>query len=103
MENDTGSQQDETLEIGSRAEEQVECAQCEKQLLGSDAFTHADGEGATVYLCATCRDAVEQVIQQETENPNVVSALLAGVVAGVVGAGVVKITYCKVRDYLEVK
>ena len=52
--------------------------------------------GLNSVICANCASSIEQTLQAETENPNVILAVLAGLAAAVVGTlvwyGVVVIT-----------
>ena len=76
------------LKIGSKANEVVACAQCSKQVSGSQAFTYKTDKGETLYLCEECRNTAEKDLKAETENPNLVMAGILGFVAAVVAGAI---------------
>ncbi len=73
------------ITLGQRAEEKVKCCNCEKKILASEGFTYQDDDRNEVYVCAECRDAINQEIAAETENPNIIGGLTFGAAAGLIG------------------
>ena len=78
----------ELLQIGSKASQSVQCAQCQQQVPAGQYYSYKGRKGADVFLCSTCRDQVEQVLQAETKNPNLIGALILGVLAGLIASGI---------------
>ena len=76
------------VQIGSKASQGVQCAQCQQQVPAGQYYSYKGRKGADVFLCSTCRDKMEQVLQAETKNPNLVGALVLGVLAGLVASGI---------------
>ena len=75
------------LQIGSKANINVICGKCQKEVLGKEAYAYKDGKNNEVFLCEPCRNEAEKALKAETQNPNIVLALILGSAAGVV-AGV---------------
>lgn len=71
------------IKIGSKANENVTCSQCSKQVLGSQAYTYRGKKNKSIFLCETCREAVEKVFDEETKNSNIVMAVILGLAAAV--------------------
>ena len=78
----------ERMQIGSKANTKVICGQCQKEVLGKEAYAYKDAKNNEIFLCEPCKNEVEKVLKAETQNPNIVMALILGSVAGVV-AGVI--------------
>lgn len=75
------------IRIGSKAHENVVCAQCSKQVLGNQAYAYKDKNNNSVFLCESCRAEAEKALQEETKSPNIAMAIISGVVAATI-AGV---------------
>ena len=78
----------ERMQIGSKANTNVICGQCQKEVLGKEAYAYKDVKNNEIFLCEPCRNEAEKVLKAETQNPNIVMALLLGSIAGIV-AGVI--------------
>jgi hypothetical protein len=76
------------IQIGSKANINVKCAQCRKEVLGKEAYAYKGKGGEEIFLCETCKTEAEKVFAAETKNPNIVMAVMLGSMAGVV-AGIV--------------
>ena len=78
----------EKLKIGSKADVNVVCMQCQKEISSKEAYTYKDKDDNEVFLCESCRCEVENELKKETENPNILLALILGSLAGVI-AGII--------------
>ena len=70
--------------IGSKVSEIVLCSQCQKEVSGTQYYSYRDKEGQNIFLCDNCRGIAEKAIQEETNNPKIVIALILGLLAAVV-------------------
>lgn len=77
---------EEPIKIGTKASENVTCADCQRIIPGSEAHVFRGKKGEDVYMCAGCKEKVDAQFRAETENPKIMGALILGVLAGVVGA-----------------
>lgn len=97
--NDSNQNSDgKKLEIGSKANTNVICAQCQKEVLGKEAYAYKDHEDKEIFLCESCRNEAEKALKAETENPNMVMALVLGSIAGVV-AGIIWYFFSIITGY----
>lgn len=76
------------IKIGSKANENVTCSQCAKQVLGNQAYTYKNKENKSIFLCESCREGVEKALQEETKDPNIAMAIILGAIAAII-AGIV--------------
>jgi hypothetical protein len=76
----------EVIQIGSKAQASMPCAGCGQITLPGEFYSYRGKDGADVYLCRTCRTQAEGTLKAETENPNMVSAILVGALAAVASA-----------------
>lgn len=79
---------DEPISIGSKAEQKVLCAECRQETPAGQYYTYRDKKGQDLFLCGACRQKAEAALQGETENPNLMGAVLLGLLGGLL-AGVV--------------
>ncbi len=86
------------IKIGEKAEEKVQCGQCQLELAAAKAYTYKGKKGQTVYLCEKCRAIAEQKFREETENPNLVMGAISGAVAALV-AGVLWSVFAVLTGY----
>ena len=82
------SSSSEPIQIGAKATQSVVCAQCQQQVPAGQYYAYKGPKGADIFLCGTCRSQAEQAFQAETQNPNLIGAIVLGTLAGSV-AGVV--------------
>lgn len=75
----------ETIQIGSKAQEKVNCTNCGKAVSVEDRYSYKGKKGEDIYFCKDCRELINKQLQEETSNPNIVGALLAGALGGVLG------------------
>lgn len=78
----------EPIQLGGKASQNVQCAQCQQQIPAGQYYSYKGEKGEDVFLCSPCRGQVEKVMQAETQNPNLVVALLFGLAAGLVAGTV---------------
>lgn len=78
--------QEENISIGTKINQEVTCSQCGKKGNTSEFFSYAVKEGPDVHLCSDCKQLVNSQLGEETQNPNLVLAIGAGVIAGVIGS-----------------
>lgn len=71
------------LDMGTRAQEKVACAGCNKELTVAERHAFKGKKGEDIYFCDDCLTKVNTAFKQETENANVFGGLLLGIVAAV--------------------
>ena len=76
------------LQLGSKAGQSVQCAQCQQQIPAGQYYSYKGRKGADLFLCSSCRDRAEQALQAETKNPNLIGALTLGLLAGLLAGGI---------------
>lgn len=79
---------DEPIKIGAKTTEIIECSNCQKSVLGSEAHCFRGKNGEDFYLCSDCKAQIDEAFQQETANPNYFGAITLGVLAGIVAGAV---------------
>lgn len=86
------------IKIGARANELVQCGQCNKEVTASQAYRCKGKKGAVVFVCEGCKEVLEKAFKAETENPNTPMAILAGLFAAIL-AGVVWYAFTVLTNY----
>jgi hypothetical protein len=84
----TGPADREPIQLGGKAGQSVLCAQCQQQIPAGQYYSYTGGKGEDVFLCSTCKGQAENTLQAETQNPNLLAALLFGLAAGLVAGAV---------------
>lgn len=77
---------EESIKIGAKSEENVECSNCQKSIPATEAYCFQGKNNEDVYFCAECKQEIDTALQQETENPNYFGAIILGLIAGAIGA-----------------
>ena len=77
---------DQPIKIGAKATETVTCTQCQKALPGAEAHSFKGKKGEDIYICPACKEKIDMQFREETQNPNILGAVILGAVAGVAGA-----------------
>ncbi|MBM3250381.1 MAG: hypothetical protein FJZ09_06035 [Candidatus Omnitrophica bacterium] len=75
------------IKIGAKADESVNCGQCQGQFPAAQRYAYKGKKGQTVYLCEKCHEAAEKAFREETQNPNLAKAAVVGSLAAL-AAGV---------------
>lgn len=78
----------EKITIGSEVGLKVNCSMCKKEGTTDEFTTLRNKKGANVYLCSECKEKTNQMADAETKNPNIVLAIVAGLVGGALGGAV---------------
>ena len=52
----------ERMQIGSKANTNVICGQCQKEVLGKEAYAYKDVKNNEIFLCEPCRNEAEKVL-----------------------------------------
>lgn len=76
------------IKIGSKAAEDVVCANCQKTIPAAEVFSFRGKKGEDVYFCSACKQQIDSAFRQETENPNLSGATVLGLIAGIVSGAV---------------
>ena len=84
----------ESIVLGGRAQEVVQCHQCQKSLTIGERHAYKGKDEADVYFCDSCLFTVNQQLDDETKNPNLLVALLLGLLAGLAGGAVWFVITC---------
>lgn len=75
----------ERIVIGSETSIKVNCSMCQREGTSDQFVTLQDDKGGNAYLCAECKARVDTVLASETQNPNLIFALLVGILGAVIG------------------
>lgn len=75
----------DTIKIGSKAQEKVNCTNCGKAVSVEDRYSYKGKKGEDIYFCKDCRELINKQLKEETLNPNLGGALLGGVLGGILG------------------
>ncbi len=78
----------ETIKIGAKAAENVECANCQKSVPGSEVHSFRGKNGEDVYFCPDCVREIDEAFEHETKNPNFFGAITLGILAGITAGAV---------------
>lgn len=81
MENTT----QEKITIGSEVGMRVRCAMCQKEGTTDQFVTLQGNKGQSIYLCPECKQKANQTFNDETRNPNILLAIVAGAIAAAIG------------------
>ncbi len=77
--------ENEQIVLGGKADEVVTCAGCGKELKVEERHSFEGENGEDIYYCDECLAQINQAFEEETKNPNILFAMVASVVAGLVG------------------
>lgn len=61
------------------------CSKCDRTISEAEAHPYRKKKDEVEYYCPDCKQLTEQRFREETENPNYVSAVLIGALAGIAG------------------
>ena len=78
-------QSEEKIVLGGRADEIVKCADCGKEITVEERHSFDGEDGKDIYFCDECMAKINQMLEEETKNPNMLGATALGVIAGVLG------------------
>ncbi len=70
---------------GGEVAKKVNCSMCNKEGAVEEFVTLQDKEGLDEYVCAECRARMSQEFEAETKNPNIILAIILGVVGAIIG------------------
>jgi len=72
-----------TADSGSKAK--VNCSMCRKEGMADQFTTLKNDKEENIFLCEECRGKVNAAFEDETKNPNILFAIIAGAIGGVIG------------------
>lgn len=75
----------EKITIGSEVGVKVNCEMCRKEGTTDQFVTLQGNKGQSIYLCSECKQKANQAFENETQNPNILLATIAGAVAALIG------------------
>lgn len=76
------------IKIGSKVNEIVKCSQCKKDTAAAQAYRCKGKKGTTIFVCEGCKNVLEKLFKEETQNPNMPMAVILGVLAGLLTGAV---------------
>lgn len=79
------SNENEQIVLGGKADEIVKCAGCGKDLKVEERHSFEGENGEDIYYCDECMTQINQALEEETKNPNILFAIVASIIAGIVG------------------
>ncbi len=79
---------DDNLKMGALVDKDINCAGCNLVVSTDDAYCFVDREGNDVYYCEECKKSIDQSLALETKNPNIIGAILLGLLAAVVSGAI---------------
>lgn len=79
------SDENEQIVLGGKADEIVKCAGCGKDLKVEERHSFEGENGEDIYYCDECMTQINQALEEETKNPNLLFAVVASIIAGLVG------------------
>jgi hypothetical protein len=86
------------IKIGEKADELVNCGQCQGQFSATQCYTYKGKKGQTVFLCEKCHEVAEKAFKEETQNPNMAMAVVLGGIAALI-AGVAWYFFTVLTNY----
>jgi hypothetical protein len=75
----------EKIKLASQANKKVTCANCKKAIPAGEQHTYKGRDGSDVYLCADCKQKINEQFAKEAREVNMKRALLGGIGAAIVG------------------
>lgn len=75
----------EKIVIGSEVGKKVRCSECGKEGTTDEFVTLQDKKGENIYLCEKCKEKTKQSFEEETKDPNIPLAVVAGAIGAAVG------------------
>jgi hypothetical protein len=76
----------EEIKIGSKAQLQVSCSHCGKDDKASNMRKFQTEDDEDFYVCDNCAESLKEVMQMQSEDPNLLLGALGGIGAGIAGA-----------------
>lgn len=78
----------EKIIIGSEVGKKVDCSMCKKEGTTDEFITLQGDKDQNVYVCIECKGKVNKAFEDETKNPNILLAIIAGIVGATIGGAV---------------
>lgn len=80
--------EDNDIKMGSMVDQEINCAGCNTIVSTANAYCFEDKQGNDIYYCEECKKNIDQALEAETKNPNIIGAILFGLLAGVVSGAI---------------
>jgi len=74
-----------TIQMGSKVEEKVPCSECKKEVGAQERHVFKGKSNTDIYYCDSCVEKINEALANETKNPNIITAVLVGAMAGFIG------------------
>lgn len=85
----------DVLKMGAMVDTEIHCAGCDQVVSTENAHCFVDKEGNDLYYCEECKKSIDQALEHETKNPNLIGAVLLGLLAAVVSG----IIWCAIEYF----